>query len=83
MGTKNNLLIISVASSLSLNAQESGFNADVRLIDGIGYYLFSMTLDLRYYYSLTNSINTEICTYNCVKQDNHNQQIELMMGYII
>lgn len=42
-----------------------------------------MTVDLRYHYSLTNSIKTETNTYNWVEQDNHNQQIELTVGYMI
>nr|WP_244861163.1 hypothetical protein [Segatella maculosa] len=42
-----------------------------------------MTLDLRYHYSLTNSIKAETNTYNWVEHDNHNQQIELTVGYRI
>ena len=57
---------------------------DATLGGGIGYdFPFGMTLDLRYHYSLTNSIKTETNTYNWVEHDNHNQQIELTVGYMI
>ena len=57
---------------------------DAALGGGIGYDSpFGMTLDLRYHYSLTNSIKTETNTYNWVEHDNHNQQIELTVGYMI
>ena len=57
---------------------------DAALGGGIGYdFPFGMTLDLRYHYSLTNSIKTETNTYNWVEHDNHNQQIELTVGYMI
>lgn len=57
---------------------------DAALGGGIGYdFPFGMTLDLRYHYSLTNSIKTETNTYNWVEHDNRNQQIELTVGYMI
>ncbi|WP_314722834.1 hypothetical protein [Prevotella nigrescens] len=42
-----------------------------------------MTLDLRYQYSLINTIKAETNIYNWVEHDNHNQQIDLTVGYMI